>query len=395
VPLIEVIFEVEPNYDGWRLDRYLQQKIPRLSRARIQRLIHHKLKPGPKTLKPATHVRPGLRVVLLKDVDDEPDPTHDRPVRIVHDDPALLIVDKPAGMAVHPSARYHKHTVTEWMAEHTPNPDGTRPDLAHRIDRETSGLLACARTKDATRALKKSFVGRDVEKAYLALAFGRVGPDAFTVDAPLRLTEDVKVIMEVAEGGLPSLTGFRVRRRGTLDDGRALTLVECFPHTGRQHQIRVHLAHLGHPLLGDKIYGGPTERFLRFANGTATDQDRADVVLGRHALHAWKLALPHPVTGRRAAFESPLAPDLQAFCDAHVRWDEGPDFTAREPDPRHFFERLDAAIAARTRLCFELADGTPLVDVPLQRIAQGGEDHVLLERAGLLKLLRIVTIGRG
>jgi 23S rRNA pseudouridine1911/1915/1917 synthase len=321
MPVVEVPFEVEQNYDGWRLDRYLQQKITRLSRARIQKLIHERLR-ADRPLKPSSAVRTGLRFVLLKDVQDEAEPEIDEPVRILHDDPALLVLAKPAGLAVHPSARYFRHTVTQWLSDHATGPDGRRPDLAHRLDRETSGVLACGRGVEATRALKMAFAKRDIGKSYLALCVGRVKDDAFEIDSPLKLTETVKVIMEVHPQGLPSFTGVRVLRRGRLADGEGVTLVECLPKTGRQHQIRVHLQSIGHPIVGDKIYGGPVEQFLRFCSGEQTDEDRARLRHPRHALHAHKLTLPHPVTRRPMTFEAPLAGDLQRFCDEQVTWDD-------------------------------------------------------------------------
>jgi len=115
MPVVEVPFEVEQNYEGWRLDRYLQQKITRLSRARIQRLIKERLRCDTQALKPSSAVRAGMKFVLLKDVDDEAEPTLSGPIGILHDDAHLIVLDKPAGLAVHPSARYYKHTVTQWL----------------------------------------------------------------------------------------------------------------------------------------------------------------------------------------------------------------------------------------------------------------------------------------
>jgi len=323
MPVIRVPFEVEPNYDGWRLDRYLQQKIRRLSRAHIQRLIRERME-SDRPLKPASPVRPGQRFALLKDVDDEPEPPSPPDVRIVHDDTHLLAVNKPPYLAVHPSSRYVKHTLTQWLADHARNAEGRRPDLAHRLDRETSGVVACGRTLEATRALKLAFARRQTEKWYLAVAQGRVERDSFVVDVPLRLdTEDIKCLMEVApEGGLPSTTAVRVLRRGRLHaDGAPVTLLECAPRTGRQHQIRVHLEHVGHPLVGDKIYGGDRERFLRWCAGALTPEDLAALRMPRQALHAWRLALPHPATGARLLLEAPPAEDLASFCRDSVQWE--------------------------------------------------------------------------
>jgi 23S rRNA pseudouridine1911/1915/1917 synthase len=319
--VVEVPFEVEQNYDGWRLDRYLQQKITRLSRARIQRIIRERLRCDARPLKPSSAVRAGMRFVLLKDVDDEKEPVLSGPVRVLHDDAHLIVLDKPAGLAVHPSARYYRNTVTQWLTDNALGADGARPDLAHRLDRETSGVLACGRGIASTRALKAAFRSRRIDKSYLALTVGRIERDAFSIDIPMRLTEDVKVIMETHPDGMPSVTDIRVLRRGRLrSDGVGVSLVECLPKTGRQHQIRVHLHAIGHPIIGDKIYGAGTERFLRFCRGEQTEEDRQALRLPRHALHAWKLSLPHPATGVPQEFQAPLAPDLQKFSDEQVDW---------------------------------------------------------------------------
>lgn len=323
MPVIEVKFEVEQNYEGWRLDRYLQQKITRLSRNRIQQIIRDRLRCDARPLKPSSTVTAGLRFVLLKDVDDEPEAEPKDAIEVLYDDAHLIVLNKPAGLAVHPSARYFRHTVTQWLADHARGPDGVRPDLAHRLDRETSGVLVCGRGVPANRRLKLAFARRETEKTYLALVRGRVEREGwFTIDTPMRLTEHVKVVMETHPEGMASLTECRVLQRGLFQrDGEGCSLVECRPKTGRQHQIRVHLASIGHPIVGDKIYGCPIEQFLRFCKGEQTDADRAQLRFSRHALHAWKLTIPHPATNEQMQLEAGPAPDLRAFIEAEVRWD--------------------------------------------------------------------------
>jgi 23S rRNA pseudouridine1911/1915/1917 synthase len=325
MPVVEVPFEVELNYAGWRLDRYLQQKITRLSRARIQKIIRERLRCDARPLKPSSTVTPGLRFVLIKDVDDEPEPEPRDAIEVLFDDPHLIAINKPAGLAVHPSARYYRHTVTQWMSDHARGADGVRPDLAHRLDRETSGVLICGRGVDATRQLKFAFARRQTEKTYLALTTGHLARDGwFAIDTPMRLTEHVKVVMEVHPAGMPSLTEVRVLRRGHFGDGTGCSLVECRPKTGRQHQIRVHLASIGHPIVGDKIYGCPLDQFLRFCKGEQTDADRAQLRFPRHALHAAALVFPHPATGVPLKIDAPLAADLRDFIDDHVLWRDEP-----------------------------------------------------------------------
>ena len=309
--VVRVRFTVEPNSAGWRLDRYLQEKIPRLSRERVQHLIEHRLEADDgRRLKPATRVVPGLSFALLRTAEPEPEAPLD--FGVVHDDGALLVVDKPAGLPVHPTARYAAHTFTSAAKLRFPD---RKVDPAHRLDRETSGLLACGSAPEWTKKLKRAFAEGAVSKTYLALAAGRPDGDRFTVDAPLAITgaSAVRVRMHVSAGGLPSLTEFEVLERRTASDGAPIALLACRPRTGRQHQIRAHLHHAGLPLVGDKIYGPDENIFDRFTRREMTDDDRAVLRLPRQALHAWRLELPHPRTGERVALEAPLPADLAGF----------------------------------------------------------------------------------
>jgi 23S rRNA pseudouridine1911/1915/1917 synthase len=313
MPIVRVPFEVEPNYAGWRLDRYLQEKIRRLSRERIQRLIESRIEhEGTSRLKPSTRVQAGMRFALLKEADPEPETPME--FGVVFDDARLLVVDKPAGLPVHPTARYAAHTFTALARAAYP---ARKVDPAHRLDRETSGLMACGCAPKYTKALKASFAAGRVEKAYLAIAQGWPDGDSFEVEAPLALTgaSGVKVRMHVSAGGLPSRTGFEVLGRRRAADGTPVSLLACRPRTGRQHQIRAHLHHAGLHLVGDKIYGPDEMIFDRFTRKEMSDADHALLRLPRQALHAWRLALPHPDSGERVELEARLAPDLQAFWD--------------------------------------------------------------------------------
>jgi 23S rRNA pseudouridine1911/1915/1917 synthase len=312
--VVRVRFTVEPNYAGWRLDRYLQEKIRRLSRERIQHLIAHRLEAeGGRRLKPSTRVAPGLSFALLKDAEAEPDAPLD--FAVVHDDGALVVVDKPAGLPVHPTARYAANTFTAAAKARFP---GRKIDPAHRLDRETSGLLACGGAPEWTSRLKRDFAHGKVAKTYLALAAGSPPADRFAVDAPLALTgrSAVRVRMHVAAEGLPSSTEFEVLGRRAAPDGTPVVLLACRPRTGRQHQIRAHLHHAGLPMVGDKIYGPDELIFDRFTRRALTEEDRALLRLPRHALHAWRLALPHPRTREPVSLEVPLPDDLRAFWEA-------------------------------------------------------------------------------
>ena len=312
--LLRIPFTVEPNYAGWRLDRYLQEKIRRLSRGRVQHLILHRLEAeGGRTLKPATRVTPGLRFALLKEA--EPEPEAPLEFGVVHDDGSLLVVDKPAGLTVHPTARYVAHTFTALAKLRFPE---RKVDPAHRLDRETSGLLACGAAPEVTRILKRDFAKGRVQKTYLALALGAPREARFTVDAPLALTgaSVVRVRMHVDPAGLPSATDVEVLGRRAAADGAPVALLACRPRTGRQHQIRAHLLHAGLPMVGDKIYGPDETIFDRFTRHELTDDDRARLRLSRHALHAWRLELPHPLTRETVQLEAALPPDLRSFWEA-------------------------------------------------------------------------------
>jgi 23S rRNA pseudouridine1911/1915/1917 synthase len=309
--IVRARFVVERNYAGWRLDRYLMEKIRRLDAEKSAFLIANRLDgpPGP-ALTPDSTIAPGLEFSLWREAEPEPPaPLH---FGVVHDDGELLVIDKPAGLPIHPTARYFEHTFTAVARARYPE---RKVDPAHRLDRETSGLLACGTAPEWTGQLKRAFAAGRVGKTYLALACGTSTEDRFEVEAPLALTlqSAVRVRMHVHPQGAAAATAFEVLGRRVAPDGGPVLLLACTPRTGRQHQIRAHLHHAGLPLVGDKIYGADELIFDRFTRKAMTDEDRAILRLERHALHAWRLTLPHPHSGAPMAFEAPLAPDLAAF----------------------------------------------------------------------------------
>jgi 23S rRNA pseudouridine1911/1915/1917 synthase len=314
MPVVRVRFRVERNYAGWRLDRYLAEKIRRLTPERIAWLVENRLEADDgRALDAGTVLTPGLSFALLREVEPEPETPLD--FGVVHDDGELLVVDKPAGLPVHPTARYFAHTFTALARARFPD---RKVDPAHRLDRETSGLLACGSAPPLTARLKREFAEGRVAKTYLALALGHPAEDRFDVDAPLALTgaSAVRVRMHVHAGGQPSSTAFEVLGRRRTADGAPVSLLACRPRTGRQHQIRAHLGHSGLSLVGDKIYGPDESIFDRFTRRAMTPADHAALRLPRQALHAWRLQLRHPRTLATVALEAPLAPDLRAFWDA-------------------------------------------------------------------------------
>jgi 23S rRNA pseudouridine1911/1915/1917 synthase len=326
--VVEVTFTVEPNYAGWRLDRYLCEKIRRLSRVRIQRILRTALVSAV-PLKASTRIWPGLTFRLRRRSLIEPSTPEN--LREVYRDDALLILDKPAGLPIHPTARYHHGTVVMLLLrQHGPD---FQASPAHRLDRETSGLLVCGRTAQASRALMRAFQGALVQKEYLAIVEGWPDEEAFSVDAPLvEGTKTIRIAVRVDSSGRPARTRFQVLQRfqrGT----EPFALVRCLPETGRQHQIRVHLQYAGFPLVGDKMYGPDPGYFDRFSRHCLEPEAWERLRLPRHALHAARLALPHPLSGETVVFTAPLPEDLARFLPRVL--EDGPsgiDPPAPEPE---------------------------------------------------------------
>jgi 23S rRNA pseudouridine1911/1915/1917 synthase len=323
VAIVEYV--VEPNYAGWTLAAYVQEKVPRL-------LPHHAVKllsgralvpPEGVQLGPDTLVWPGLRFGLRKRAIGDDGAAG--PLKVIFQDEALLVVDKPAGLALHPTARYHLSTLTHALETHHRNAEGQKPDPAHRLDRDTSGLVACGRTPPHTKALKRAFMERRVDKTYLALVEGAPKADVFEIDLPLQIAGDagrVKVKMLVTDAGAPSQTSCTVVSRYRDAAGKPLALIRCAPRTGRQHQLRAHLSAVGLPLVGDKLYGPDEGIFLRLVesgmgpaplgqwDSQLTAAEQAALRLTRHALHAETLTVPHPITGEALRFTAELPDDL-------------------------------------------------------------------------------------
>ncbi len=308
---VEIEFTVEPNYAGWRLDRYLCGKISRLSRTRAQKIIRNSVI-SDRRLKPSTLVKPGLSFKLRRRATDEPETP--REITELFQDDALLVVDKPAGLPMHPSARYHHGTLVNVIRTRY-GPD-FRADPAHRLDRETSGIIVCGRTLESCQRLMRAFMEGEVHKEYLAITEGAPSHDSFEIDAPIAEgTELIRIAVRIdRQVGKPARTRFQVLRRFERD-GAKFALVRAFPETGRQHQIRIHLREAGFPLVGDKMYGPDQGYFDRFSKHCLEPEAWDKLRLPRHALHAARIRFPHPVTGAEVAFESPLPPDLRAFLD--------------------------------------------------------------------------------
>jgi 23S rRNA pseudouridine1911/1915/1917 synthase len=318
--IVERRFVVEEELDGLRLDHYLKRKIPRLSRTKLQAIIRTTLRRSTdRPLKPHSPVVAGEELVIRREAQAEP--PCPRTFGVLLEDEHVMVVDKPAGLPMHASARFYFNTLTRVLSERYPDRE---LQICHRLDRETSGIVVVARGKPAAVRLKRQFENRRVAKTYLAVVHGVPafsprddaggGGDADLIDLPLALVEDptalISIRMEVRAGGLPSRTRVRV-----LETCGAYSLVRCEPITGRQHQIRAHLAAIGHPIVGDKLYAHGDEAFAAYCDGGMTDDLLALFVLPRHALHAATIRFRHPETDEEIQVDSPLPADLRTFLD--------------------------------------------------------------------------------
>jgi 23S rRNA pseudouridine1911/1915/1917 synthase len=324
------VVRVPREWARWRLDRVVVQTFQRMSRTRAQVVVTTgAFTPEGRKLRSNDRVREGDVILLWRPPFEEPDVPLECPV--LYEDERLLAIDKPAGLPVHPTARYHHKTVTAVLARARP---GEFLALCHRIDRETSGVLLLAKDRDAERFIKKILEERPtedadprrvfypVDKAYLALTWGVPSPERGRITHALKLDERhrFRVRMRPADGeadALSAATRYRVLEVRERDPLRRYACVRCELETGRQHQIRAHLAALGTPIVGDKLYGPDEELFARGADGTLTEDDHVVLELPRHALHAHELVVPSPSDPReRITITSPLPRDLAAFWES-------------------------------------------------------------------------------
>ena len=296
---------VRPAEAGLRLDRFVAARMRGLSRSRAAELLRTRLL-GP--AKPGRRVRAGETYVFDYPAREKTEP--DFPLSIVYEDEHLIVVDKPAGQLVHPTRVSVRNTLIDILrALAGPDPAG-RPTLVHRLDRETSGLLLVARGRETARRLGLMLHRREIGKLYLAVAEGRPDPPEGLIDRPIGPDPDssVAVRRKVRPDGDPARTSYRV-----LASGGGLSLLELRPETGRLHQIRVHLASIGHPLVGDKIYGPDEALYLDFVKRGWSAEHERRLGLRRHALHAAELFFTHPATGGKLRLRAPLPADLESL----------------------------------------------------------------------------------
>ena len=295
--------QIGPEHAGTRLDVYLASQFEGWSRARLQRLIENEdVLVNGKVAKPSYKLREHdeIEVELIAPPADFFTPEN-IPLEIVYEDETLAVVNKPAGLVVHPAAGTPSGTLANALAYHFQQlPDrGVRPGIVHRLDRDTSGLLVVAKTEAALENLSDQFRDRTVFKSYLALVHGRVASSG-KIDQPLARDPSNRTRMAVVRGGRNALTLYRVRQ--AFD---RFTLLDVEPKTGRTHQIRVHLAWLKHPVVGDETYGGGRDNTIQDPQLRARIRN-----LKRQFLHAEKLGFKHPVSQEFVKFESALPKDL-------------------------------------------------------------------------------------
>lgn len=297
---------------GARLDAFLAARVPRLSRTALKRLIEDgDVLVAGHVAKPSHRVRAGeeveVELVAPPPLDLAPE---DLPLEIVYEDEDLVVVNKAAGMVVHPGAGVARGTLANALAFRfaslSQRAGALRPGIVHRLDRDTSGLVVVAKTAHVHEQLSEQFRARTVFKSYVALVHGRVAEDEGRIAEPIARSPRQRTQMAVRAGGRAALSLYRVRRRY-----ERFTLLDVEIKTGRTHQIRVHLAWLKHPVVGDETYGGGRDRALPDAR-----QRLAVQRLGRHFLHAARLAFDHPRTLERVEFDAPLPRELSELLAA-------------------------------------------------------------------------------
>ena len=303
---------LDPAHAGWRLDLALAAAVPTLSRERLKNLIRSGAveTSGTAVRDPASKVRgdESLRLVV-----PEPTPAHNEaqeiPLTIVFEDEHLLVVDKAAGLVVHPAAGNLDGTLVNALLHHCAGKLSgiggvARPGIVHRIDKDTSGLLVVAKTDVAHEGLARQFAAHSIDRRYLAILNGLPAATGGIIDAPLARSAANRKKIAIVEGQRGKRAVTHWKRIKPLKDA---ALVECRLETGRTHQVRVHMASIGHPLLGDPVYGRSGKTHGKLLKGLGFD---------RQALHAAELGFIHPVTKNRLSFSSPMPPDMQELMRA-------------------------------------------------------------------------------
>jgi 23S rRNA pseudouridine1911/1915/1917 synthase len=307
---IRIEIELDASQAGWRLDRALAAQVPALSRERLKVLTKAGAltRAGKAVRDPATKVKGDESFILVVPA---PEPAHNEPqeipLPIVYEDDHLLVVDKPAGLVVHPAAGNRDGTLVNALLHHCGGSLSgiggvARPGIVHRIDKDTSGLLVIAKHDKAHEGLAKQFADHSIDRRYLAIVSGVPRQSEGSVDAPLARSPQNRKKIAIVPRGKRAVTHWK--RLDLLNDA---ALVECRLETGRTHQVRVHMASIGHPLVGDPVYGRGKAVHRKLLN---------QLDFKRQALHAAHLGFVHPVTKGRLSFDSALPSDMQELFNA-------------------------------------------------------------------------------
>ncbi|PPR12062.1 MAG: Ribosomal large subunit pseudouridine synthase D [Alphaproteobacteria bacterium MarineAlpha11_Bin1] len=316
-PLSRIEISVAPGAEGERLDRVLASSLPDRSRSFLKRLIEdgrlqHNNQAGETIVEPSYRVKSGEKYLLEIPEAIKAEPVgEDIPLDVIFEDEDLIVIDKPAGLVVHPAPGNPSGTLVNALIAHCGDSlqgigGVRRPGIVHRLDKDTSGLIVAAKTGPAHEGLTTQFSDRSVDREYSALVWGLPRPPSGAIDGNIgRSRRDRKKMSVRREGGKLARTNYKVE---AVYNGGAASLLKCRLETGRTHQIRVHFANLGHPVIGDPLYGGGvTQTRLR---SVGTDAGKVIEKLVRQTLHARRLGFVHPITGKYHCFESKLPAEI-------------------------------------------------------------------------------------
>lgn len=319
------LLTVESRAHGWRVDHYLSRLYPNYSRALFQKAIEqHAVLVNGLPVKASRRLRVNDRLsVRLPRGPDQTLPAEDIPLDVLFEDEFLVVINKAAGMITHPGRGNYRGTLAGALQFHFDTLSDVagqlRPGIVHRLDRDTSGVLVVAKDNQVHHRLSAQFQQREVTKEYRAIAWGVIDRDSDFIETHVRVNPQAREKMIVCEPGgnaRQAVTFYEV-----LERFYDFTYVRMFPKTGRTHQLRVHLRHLGHPIVADRLYGGrqflaasyldPDHPTRRDSRPPPEISDDAEILIRRQALHAFRLAFQHPVSGARLEFEAPLPADME------------------------------------------------------------------------------------
>ena len=320
---------IQPEEAGGRLDRVLAARIPALSRSRLKALIldGQVTIDGRTILDPSADVKSGQVVSVNLPPPEEAVPRGEAiPLDIIYEDDQLIVINKPKDLVVHPSAGHASGTLVNALIAHCGDSLSgiggvKRPGIVHRLDKDTTVLMVVAKNDRAHRHLSKQFADKlesGLQRGYLAIVWGAPDRIKGTIDAPLDRSSINREKQAVREGGRDAITHWEMRERYDAPDGKdagkpIASLLACMLETGRTHQIRVHLAHIGHPIMGDETYA---TGFKTKASRLNAPAQAALAALGRQALHAAVLGFEHPITHEHLRFEAPLPPDMARLVES-------------------------------------------------------------------------------